>query len=58
MSVKQTLRKYRDRSIDFADACLIRLADEFEIGDIFTLAGVYCECFPETLRIPTKLFHP
>ncbi len=22
------------------------------------LAGVYCECFPETLRIPTKLFHP
>ncbi len=37
MSVKQTLRKYRDRSIDFADACLIRLADEFEIGDIFTL---------------------
>jgi DNA-binding winged helix-turn-helix (wHTH) protein len=23
-----------------------------------TLAGVYCECSPETLRIPTKSFHP
>ena len=22
------------------------------------LAGVYCECAPETLRIPTKSFHP
>ena len=35
--VKQVLRKYRDRKIDLADACLIRLADEFEIGDILTL---------------------
>ena len=37
--VKQILRKYRDRKIDLADACLIRLADEFETGDILTLDG-------------------
>ena len=37
MSVKQVLRKYRDRKIDLADACLIRLADVFETGDILTL---------------------
>jgi predicted nucleic acid-binding protein len=36
-SVKQVLRKYRDRKIDLADACLIRLADVFETGDILTL---------------------
>jgi predicted nucleic acid-binding protein len=35
--VKQILRKYRDRKIDLADACLIRLADEFETADILTL---------------------
>lgn len=37
LGVKQILRKYRDRNIDLADACLIRLADEFETADIFTL---------------------
>ncbi len=36
-SLKQILRKYRDRNIDLADACLIRLADEFETGEILTL---------------------
>lgn len=35
--IKQILRKYRDRKIDLADACLIRLADEFETADILTL---------------------
>jgi predicted nucleic acid-binding protein len=35
--VKQLLRRYRDRKIDLADACLIRLADEFATGDILTL---------------------
>jgi predicted nucleic acid-binding protein len=35
--VKQVLRKYRDRPIDLADACLIRLADEFGTADILTL---------------------
>jgi len=35
--VKHLLRKYRDRGIDLADACLICLADEFGTGDILTL---------------------
>src|SRR6266513_699430 len=35
--VKQVLRKYKDREIDLADACLIRLADEFGTADILTL---------------------
>ena len=35
--VKQVLRKYRDHQIDLADACLIRLADEFGTADILTL---------------------
>jgi predicted nucleic acid-binding protein len=35
--VKHVLRKYRDRKIDLADACLIRLADEFGTADILTL---------------------
>src|SRR2546430_16657916 len=35
--VKQVLRKYKDREIDLADACLIRLADEFGTADISTL---------------------
>lgn len=37
--LKPILRKYRDRKIDLADACLIRLADEFETADILTLDG-------------------
>jgi predicted nucleic acid-binding protein len=37
VGVKQLLRKYRDRNIDLADACLIRLADEFETADILSL---------------------
>ncbi len=36
-SLKQILRKYCDRNIDLADACLIRLADEFETAEILTL---------------------
>ncbi|OLB35433.1 MAG: hypothetical protein AUH11_14680 [Acidobacteria bacterium 13_2_20CM_57_17] len=35
--LKQILRKYRDRKIDLADACLICLANEFETADILTL---------------------
>jgi predicted nucleic acid-binding protein len=35
--VKQVLRKYKDRRIDLADACLIRLADQFGTADILTL---------------------
>ncbi len=37
VGVKQVLRKYGDRKIDLADACLIRLADDFETADILTL---------------------
>ncbi len=36
-NMKALLRKYRDRRIDLADACLIRLADEFQTGDILTV---------------------
>jgi len=35
--VKHVLRKYCDRKIDLADACLIRLADEFGTAEILTL---------------------
>jgi predicted nucleic acid-binding protein len=35
--IKRLLSKYRNRKIDLADACLIRLADEFGTGDILTL---------------------
>lgn len=35
--VKHVLRKYRNRKIDLADACLIRLADELGVADILTL---------------------
>jgi uncharacterized protein len=35
--VRQILRKYRDRKIDLADACLICLAGEFGTADILTL---------------------
>ena len=34
------------------------VAADFNGDGKLDLAGVYCECFPETLRIPTKLFHP
>ena len=37
IGVRKVLRKYRDRQIDLADACLIRLADEFGTADILTL---------------------
>jgi predicted nucleic acid-binding protein len=35
--VKGVLRKYRDREVDLADACLIVLAGERETADILTL---------------------
>jgi predicted nucleic acid-binding protein len=36
-AVHRILHKYRDMEIDFADACLIRLAEEVESGEILTL---------------------
>ena len=35
--VRSIMKKYRDLRIDLADACLIRMAEEFETGDILTL---------------------
>lgn len=36
-SVQGIMHKYRDQSIDLADACLIHLADELDTGEILTL---------------------
>jgi predicted nucleic acid-binding protein len=36
-SVQSIMRKYRDHSIDLADACLIHLAAELDTGEILTL---------------------
>jgi uncharacterized protein len=35
--VRTVMRKYRDLPVDFADACLVQLADELSTGDILTL---------------------
>ena len=35
--VAELTRKYADTPIDFADACLIAMADELDTGDILTL---------------------
>lgn len=35
--VRSLLRKYRDVRADFADACLIQLADQVNTGEILTL---------------------
>lgn len=37
VAIRTILRKYRDRKIDLADACMIRLADEFGVSEILTL---------------------
>jgi predicted nucleic acid-binding protein len=34
--IQRLFRKYRDREMDLADACLVHLAGEFETGDILT----------------------
>jgi uncharacterized protein len=38
-SLQRLFRKYRDREMDLADACLIYLAGELQTGDILTLDG-------------------
>jgi uncharacterized protein len=35
--IQRLFRKYRDRQMDLADACLVHLAEELETGDILTL---------------------
>jgi len=37
VGVRAVLRKSKDRAIDLADACLIHLANEFQIGEVLTL---------------------
>jgi predicted nucleic acid-binding protein len=37
LQVQKLLEKYRDTPVDFADACLIQMADELDTGDILTL---------------------
>lgn len=39
LEVLDLLRKYRDIPASFADACLIAMANELDIGDILTLDG-------------------
>lgn len=36
-AVEAMLRKYRDRGMDLADACLVALANEYHTGTILTL---------------------
>ena len=36
-SVRKIMRKYHDLQADFADACLIHMADKLDTGDILTL---------------------
>lgn len=38
-AVRKLFHKYRNRSIDLADACLIALAESFETAEILTLDG-------------------
>jgi predicted nucleic acid-binding protein len=37
VSLQRLYRKYRDREMDLADACLVHLAGELHTGDILTL---------------------
>lgn len=37
--VRKILAKYRDTPADFADACLIHMADQLDTADILTLDG-------------------
>jgi predicted nucleic acid-binding protein len=37
--VRSIMRKHRDLPADFAEACLIHLAEELNTGDILTLDG-------------------
>src|ERR1700677_4343466 len=36
-ALQRLFRKYRDREMDLADACLVHLAGELQTGDILTL---------------------
>lgn len=36
-AVRNIMKKYRDLPVDFADACLVAMADELNTGEILTL---------------------
>jgi predicted nucleic acid-binding protein len=36
-SIHSIMKKYRDTPADFADACLVHMADQLDTGDILTL---------------------
>jgi predicted nucleic acid-binding protein len=36
-SIQRIFRRYRDREVDLADACLVHLANELRTGEILTL---------------------
>jgi len=36
-AIQRMLRKYKDRQVDLADACLVHLANELRTGEILTL---------------------
>jgi uncharacterized protein len=42
--VRNIMSKYRDLPVDFADACLVQLADELNTGDILTLDRDFESC--------------
>jgi uncharacterized protein len=37
--LNRLLKKYRDRDVDLADACLIEMANQYATGDILSLDG-------------------
>ncbi len=55
--IRTIMGKYRDRPADFADACLIYLADELSTGDILTLDRDF-EFFPWRRNRPFHLLVP
>ena len=38
-NVKRLMKKYADRPMDFADACLVDMANDFQTGRVLTLDG-------------------
>lgn len=60
--IQRILRKYRDREVDLADACLIHLAGELHTPDILTLDSDF-EIYrwgrhkPFQLLIPLRASH-
>lgn len=55
--VQRILRKYGDREIDLADACLIHLAGEIGSGDILTLDSDF-QVYRWGARKPFRLLIP